>query len=241
MTRDGRHFGSLGEFKAWNDAMAAKYDLERFHDHPSPLVRYVEGKRIRRIFALLAPAPRDRVLEVGCGAGHLLARLPAGRAIGLDLSQPLLEKSAHRLDGHAILVQGDAQQLPFRTASCDRVYCSEVLEHLPDPAAALAEVCRVLGRHGVAVVSVPNERLINALKRVLRRTGVYRLLLRERLTEYAMPERMDDEWHLHVFDLASLLSLIPRGFRISRVEGIPFAWLPLRYVVRCEPAAEPRA
>jgi len=241
MTREGRQFSSLGEFKAWNDAMAAKYDLERFYDHPSPLVRWVEGKRIGRIFALLAAGPCDRVLEVGCGAGHLLARVPAGRAIGLDLSEPLLARSAQRLDGHAILVQGDAQQLPFRTASCDRVYCSEVLEHLPNPTAALAEVCRVLGRHGLAVVSVPNERLINAVKRLLRRTGLARLLLRERSTEYAMPERMDDEWHLHVFDLASLLALIPSGFRVSRVEGIPFAWLPLRYVVRCEPATERRS
>ena len=51
---------------------------------------------------------------------------------------------------------------------------------------------------------------------------------------YKMPERMDDEWHLHVFDLAGLLAMIPRGLRVTRVEGIPFRWLPLRYVVRCE-------
>src|SRR3989442_15502767 len=51
-----------------------------------------------------------------------------------------------------------------------------------------------------------------------------------------MPERMDDEWHLHTFDLKSLLAAIPRGLRVARVEAIPFRWLPLRYVARCEPA-----
>jgi len=56
-----------------------------------------------------------------------------------------------------------------------------------------------------------------------------------------MPERMDDEWHLHTFDLKSLLNAIPRGLRVARVEAIPFRWLPLRYVARCEPADPPVA
>ena len=231
-----RTFRDRRDFKAWNDAMVEKYDLEEFHRHPSALVRYVEGKRIRRIFTLLAPGPHDRVLEVGCGAGHLLARLPAGRPFGLDLSEALLAKTAKRLDGRVALIQADAERLPFRDRAWDRVYCSEVLEHTPEPEAALAELRRVLGPHGLAVVSVPNERLINALKSLLRTTGLYNLLLRARSTEYTMPERMDDEWHLHTFDRAGLLALVPPGFRIARVEGIPFGWLPLRYVVRLEPA-----
>ncbi len=230
-----RSFRDQREFKAWNDAMVEKFDLDLFHRHPSALVRYVEGKRIRRLFALLAPGRRDRVLEVGCGAGHLLAGLPAGRPFGLDLSDSLLARAAKRLDGRAALVQGDAEHLPFRARAWDRVYCSEVLEHVPDPRAALAEISRVVALHGVAVVSVPNERLINRLKTLLRRTGVYHLLLRAR-SDYAMPERMDDEWHLHAFDLSTLLAMVPAGFRAARVEAIPFGWLPLRYVVRLEPA-----
>lgn len=49
-----------------------------------------------------------------------------------------------------------------------------------------------------------------------------------------MPERMDDEWHLHAFDLRTLLALVPPGLRVTRVEGIPFRWLPLRWVVCCD-------
>ena len=93
---------------------------------------------------------------------------------------------------------------------------------------------RIVGPRGVAVVSVPNERLINALKAALRRSGLYRLLMRARTGDYTMPERMDDEWHLHSFDLASFRALIPPGFRVTRVEGVPFRWLPIRYVLRCE-------
>lgn len=230
----GRTFRDRSEFKAWNDAMVEKYDLEQFHDHPSPFVRYVEHKRIRRIFALLAPRANHRVLDIGCGAGHLLAQVASGRPFGMDLADTLLAKAARRLGGHGGFVQGDAEHLPFRDGAWDRIYCSEVLEHVPSPAAALAEMSRVVERRGVAVVSVPNERLINALKTALRKTGLYRALLREGTSNYAMPDRMDDEWHLHTFDLATLLALIPSGLRVTHVERVPFRWLPLRYVVRCE-------
>lgn len=236
-----RAFRDLRDFKSWNDAMVEKYDVEQFHNHPSPLVRYIERKRIRRIFALLAPRPGDRVLEIGCGAGHLLAQVPSARGFGIDLAESLLAKAARRLTKRGTLVQGDAENLPFRNGAWERVYCSEVLEHLPSPAAALGEMRRIVAREGVAVVSVPNERLINVFKALLRKSGLYRLLLSARAGDYQMPERMDDEWHLHVFDLAALLALIPPGLRVTHIEGVPFRWLPLRYVVRCESDGQERA
>jgi hypothetical protein len=40
-----RTFRNRAEVQAWNDAMVAKYDLDRFHNHPSLLVRWIEGAR----------------------------------------------------------------------------------------------------------------------------------------------------------------------------------------------------
>ena len=94
-------FRDARELKAWNDAMVVKYDVDRFHDHPSPLVRFVETRRVALVFDLLDARPSHRVLEVGCGAGHLLTRLPAGRAVGVDLSELLLARAAARLRGRA--------------------------------------------------------------------------------------------------------------------------------------------
>ena len=164
-----RTFRDVREFKSWNDAMVAKYDVEQFHDHPSPLIRYVERKRVRRILALLGARPADRVLEIGCGAGNILAQIPSARRVGIDLAESLLAKAARRLMKRGALVQGDAEHLPFRDRAWERVYCSEVLEHIPSPAAALAEMRRVVASGGVAVVSVPNERLINSSRRCFAR------------------------------------------------------------------------
>ena len=126
-----RAFRDVREFKSWNDAMVEKYDVEQFHNHPSPLIRYVEGKRVRRILALLAARPGDRVLEIGCGAGNILAQVPSARRFGIDLAESLLAKAARRLVKRGTLVQGDAEHLPFRDRAWERVYCSEVLEHIP--------------------------------------------------------------------------------------------------------------
>jgi SAM-dependent methyltransferase len=229
-----RRFRDMAEVKTWNDEMVARYDLDRFHAHPSPLVRFVESRRVTSIFDLLAPQAGHRVLEVGCGAGHLLARLPAGRAVGLDLAESLLARTVRRLGPHAVLAQGDAGALPFATGAFDRVYCSEVLEHIVDPAAAVREIGRVVRPGGVVVLSVPNERLINRVKATLRRLGAWNLVMRR--ADYAMPDRMDDDWHLHSFDLAMLRGIIPPALRVTRVVGVPFRACALRWVVRCEAA-----
>src|SRR5258705_11191373 len=144
--------------------MVEQYDVEQFHNHPSPLIRYIECKRVRRILALLGARPEDRVLEIGCGAGNILAQIPSARRFGIDLAESLLAKAARRLVKRGTLVQGDAEQLPFRDRAWERVYCSEVLEHIPSPAKALAEMRRIIASGGVAVVSVPNDGLTNRLQ-----------------------------------------------------------------------------
>lgn len=98
------------------------------------------------------------VLEVGCGQGWLLAliadALPDATLDGLDVRADAIEL-AREVAPRARMVVGDAAALPYDDASFDVVVCSEVLEHVDDPARVLAEIRRV-GR-GRAVISVPHE------------------------------------------------------------------------------------
>ena len=96
-----------------------------------------------------------RVLDVCCGPGMLAAgALERGaEAIGLDFSPEAVEL-ARKLVPNGRFERGDAQALPYPAASFDAVLCGYGLMHLPEPAAALREMLRVLRSGGRAALSV---------------------------------------------------------------------------------------
>ena len=128
-------------------------DMEAHYRRFAPRLRLDETVRL---------AARERatcVLEVGCGDGVLLAAILAGlgtrppRVAGVDLAHGRLVRARARVSGEFACATAEA--LPLRAASFDLVVCAEVLEHLPDPAPAIAELARVLAPGGRLVLSVP--------------------------------------------------------------------------------------
>lgn len=227
------------EFKKWNEEMVKKYDPDAFHHHPNPVVRFIENKRVKAILKLIDIRHKgERLLEVGCGAGNILEKAPLRNLFGVDISAFILAKAKQKLSKKVTLFQADAQNLPFKDRAFKQVICSEVLEHLLDPSASLQEIARILSYQGIAIISVPNELWINRIKRVLIRLRIFDWLL-HRGGEYGkMPERMEDQWHLHVFSLENWLILFNNFFRVTRLRSIPFSWLPLRYVMQLEKSDE---
>lgn len=100
----------------------------------------------------LATRPRARVLEAGCGARSHLSYPNDVRLIGVDLLRTQLQRNT----GSPLLAQGDVTALPVASASADLVVCWDVLEHLPEPERAVAEIARVLRPGGLAVLALPN-------------------------------------------------------------------------------------
>lgn len=101
--------------------------------------------------------PGMRVLDLGCGPGTIsvgLAEAVApGELHGIDLeeSQVAMARAAAEAGGHGNTTfhVGDATELPFEDGEFDVVHCHAVLMHIPDTAAALAEVRRVLKPGGL--------------------------------------------------------------------------------------------
>jgi SAM-dependent methyltransferase len=98
--------------------------------------------------------PGMALLDLGCGPGSITVGLAAavtpGRTVGLDL-EPSLPPGP---EGRGItLVTADVRDLPFPDASFDAIYAGALLQHLPDPAAALREARRVARPGAVIGVS----------------------------------------------------------------------------------------
>jgi ubiquinone/menaquinone biosynthesis C-methylase UbiE len=222
------------EFRNWNERMISKYDPDAFHHHPNPFVRFVERKRVKAIFDLLKIRTEDRVLEVGCGAGNIMERSRSGQIFGVDISETILIKAKLKLKESAYLFRGDAQNLPCKNQVFTHVICSEVLEHLLDPAMALREMKRVVMERGIVVISIPNEACINRIKRLLIRLRLFHWLINRNGDYQTMPERMEDEWHLHAYPMRKWVDLFENYFRVTRLIRIPFCWLPLRYVIHLQ-------
>ena len=106
---------------------------------------------VPRMLEDFSAQPGMRVLDLGTGVGAMAAALsrrhPGIEIWGLDLRAPQLQQ-AKALHPVATYVQGDARHMPFPDASFDRVHASWVLEHIPEPAAVLREVHRVLAPGG---------------------------------------------------------------------------------------------
>jgi len=120
---------------------------------------YRESLILRR---LLPALPGPEVLNAGAGAGSLTVKMvEAGlRVTSIDASARLCDWTRAALEARGAaadnpVVTGDLQRLDLPTAAFDAAVCAEVLEHLDDDAAALAELARVLRPGGLLVVSVP--------------------------------------------------------------------------------------
>jgi SAM-dependent methyltransferase len=107
--------------------------------------------------------PGSIVLDVGCGTGRALPALRAaagdgGLVIGLDVTPEMLTVAIQQAEMTTGLLLADARHLPLPTESVDAVFAAGLIQHLPDPAAGLAELARVTRPGGRLIVFHPSGR-----------------------------------------------------------------------------------
>ena len=159
---------------------------------------------------LVPPAPHEGavLVDLGCGGGLLAPHL-AGRGyrhIGLDLTSSALRQAR---DHGVVTARADVTRLPLADACADVVCAGEILEHVDDLDAVVAEACRVLRPGGTLVVdTIARSRLAR----------VVAIELAERIPHAAPPGLHDpallvDRSALERACAASGVSLTLRGIR----------------------------
>ncbi|SDE51321.1 class I SAM-dependent methyltransferase [Rhodospira trueperi] len=124
-------------------------------------VGHVSG--FRKALEMVPVTETDRILDVGCGGGMFLemALSQGCRAAGLDHSVDMVADTRTRnaraaTEGRLEVVQGDAAALPFPDSAFNAVFCLNAFFFFPEPAAAIAEMARVLAPGGrVAIITAP--------------------------------------------------------------------------------------
>jgi SAM-dependent methyltransferase len=97
------------------------------------------------------------ILEVGCGDASFTQYLAAhsSHVTAIDISTAQIERNTRAHPKIKFLQHDVAHPFPFANEMFDVIWCSEVLEHLFDPAFALREMHRALARGGRLLVTVP--------------------------------------------------------------------------------------
>ena len=161
------------------------------------------------------PLRDARLLDAGSGGGHFSeeARRRGARVTSLDLGRNPLALATRRAGTRGVL--GSTLALPFASRSFDVVLSTEVIEHTPDPLAALTELCRAVRPGGHLTLTTPC-RLWQPVVRAASRTG---------LRQYAGYENF-------VWPGRARATLERAGLRVARCFG--FNLIPLFH-----PALEP--
>jgi len=133
-------------------------ELPARYDRLAELLSLRQNSRWRReMVRKIARAQPQRVLDVATGTAGVaiaLALVTEASIVGVDISEPMLERGRERveklgLDRRIKLQEARAEQLPFAAGSFDAVSFSYLLRYVADPAAALGELARVLRPGGV--------------------------------------------------------------------------------------------
>jgi ubiquinone/menaquinone biosynthesis C-methylase UbiE len=178
----------------------------------NPAIRYLTERWVGRLESMLdrigqQPSAPANPLEVGAGEGVISQKLAHrfGRSTGIDLPDAGLRAEWRSRPGPRYL-HADAQRLPFRDDSFDLIVCVEVLEHLVDPEAGLAELARV--GTGDILVSVPREPIFRSCNLA---TGRY------------MKDLGNTPGHLNHWSSAAFVQFVSKIAEVRAVSK-PFPW-----------------
>src|SRR5690606_34347777 len=212
---EAAHFAALA--KDWWDPKGSSAMLHRLNPVRLGFLRDAIDRHWSGGEAIARPLASKTALDVGCGAGLLcepMARLGA-EVTGVDAAPANIEAAARHAQGSGLTShyrRGELAALGF--GHFDLVTCLEVIEHVADKAAFVAELARHLAPGGLMVLSTPN------------RTSQSRLLLVGAAEALGAVPKGTHHWNDFATPEELRELLAEAGLTMSEPRGI--AWSPLQ-------------
>ncbi|MBE2280132.1 MAG: class I SAM-dependent methyltransferase [Ignavibacteriaceae bacterium] len=128
---------------------ATEHDERRVHEYILSQIKGTDG---------------NSVLDIGCGSAWLAKELlPKNYSVfSTDISLVNVKKArAVNQSGSHFGVVNDSFNLPYKENSFDYIVASEIIEHIPDPAAFVAELIRVLKKEGRLIITTPYKEVLS--------------------------------------------------------------------------------
>ena len=195
--------------KDYKENVKSRFD-ELAPNYSNQAVDFIKNKRLELIKKNINKS--DKILEIGCGSGNLLKNINCDNISGLDIS-PLMIEECKKIMPKSKFVTGDAENLPFKDNSFDKVIISEVLYYLPDLNKAISEAFRVLKKDGLLLITSLNKKynFVQTLVKVFR-IGVHDNISRS----YISLKNLN-------------IILLEKGFKIEEIRSIPIKFMPASY------------
>ncbi len=147
---------SVFDADAWWDSDGFLYGLHT-------LLEPLRGSYVTATLRDAGMSQGSRVLDIGSGGGFLAATLSGAgyNVIGIDPALAAVRDATKHVAASFVVAAGEA--LPFADGAFEAVVCSEVLEHVENPDAVVAEASRVLRPGGVFLFTLPNRTRLSRL------------------------------------------------------------------------------
>jgi ubiquinone/menaquinone biosynthesis C-methylase UbiE len=158
-----------GDLEPTNQAIREIYDEIYLH-HEDVWIDQGRAGDFQRYFSeLIGNLKHERLLEIGCGEGSLLAALPGMEKFGIDPSIHALRRARARSSGGYAIAR--CEQLPFPSGAFDVVVAVGVMEHFENIDAAITEVRRVLAPSGHYIALIQTD--LTRTERLVLKTRQY--------------------------------------------------------------------
>jgi len=224
---------SREEFRSFNEKMSCKYGPDKYYETRVFFIRFAEAVKLYKIKKFLKKNPACTLLDIGCGSCEIASKIAAAFKIGLDLSSYQLQ-CARKNNPEISFIQADTQNAPFKDNLFNHILITDVIEHVPNPAKVVEELFRISRKNAAVILSVPNDRYIKKWKKILKYLSLHHFFM----PEYYLNEGdndLENKWHLHIFSLKEIKSLLEEYFVVQEIHFIPFKFTPFQHLFILNP------